>query len=190
MTTIRANRPISSSRQSRRGLAAQWPWRSTTDAQSVRRTRAWSSGRRRYELLHRCRDSRPSSGGFGKARSHSSAASTCRLNEIQNAGPKLHAKSNPAIWKSASQIRTVPIPMPIANARIINDGDARCRRYGWPGQQAPGTSGTTIQTPPAEVSPSPYGRTGCPAIPLSESPQGAIAIRPTPADPHVQEPLK
>ena len=54
-----------------------------------------------------------SSGGFGKARSHSSAATACRLNEIQNAGPKLEAKSSPAIPKSASQMRVVPMPMPM-----------------------------------------------------------------------------
>jgi hypothetical protein len=40
-----------------------------------------------------------SSGGFGKARSHSSAISACRLNETQNAGPKLDAKSSsPVTW--------------------------------------------------------------------------------------------
>ena len=38
-------------------------------------------------------DSWASSGGFGKARSQSSAAAACRLNEIQNAGPKLDLNS-------------------------------------------------------------------------------------------------
>ena len=42
-------------------------------------------------------DSWASWGGFGNAHSHSSAASTCRLNEIQKAGPRLDGKSSCAL---------------------------------------------------------------------------------------------
>jgi hypothetical protein len=45
-------------------------------------------------------DSWASSGGFGKARSQSSAAAACRGNEIQNAEPKLDSKlPNPVTSK-------------------------------------------------------------------------------------------
>jgi hypothetical protein len=42
-----------------------------------------------------------------------------QLVTLPNAGPKLNASPTPTIYKSPSQILMVPMPMPMANARII-----------------------------------------------------------------------